>query len=92
MKPFRCTSACSGERQTHPTQNALDLEALSASNMEISYKINVTKYKELHYYDDSLQIPLQFKAPTWIYCLMLPVNLSLVQFSVVTSTLPLEKV
>lgn len=92
MKPFRCTSVCFRERQTHPPQNVLDLEALCASNVEISYKINDTEYKELHYHDDSLQIPLQFKAPTWIYSLMLPVHISLVQFSAMISTLPLEKV
>lgn len=66
------------------------MEALCSSNMEISYKINGTEYKDLYYYDDSLQTPLQIKAPAWIYSLMLPVHLSLVQFSVVISTLQLE--
>lgn len=91
MKQFKCTPACFGERQDS-TQNVLDSEALCASNMEISYKINDMEYKDLHYYNGNLQIPLQFKAPTWIYSLMLPVHLRLVQFSVVISTLPLEKV
>lgn len=42
--------------KTYSTQNVLDSEALCASNTEISYKINDMEHKDLHYYDDNLQI------------------------------------